>query len=238
VDYRSVFHTLPLRGPDTCTPDRKRDEVGWFIQGHAIPGARSAAIPNGSTPDRLYVVAGLAGSDITQVDVRTPHARHPMAPAEHGGFIAIVPGTVSIYDIHVVARYRDGSVQRFAGRGPRTPRFHVTPAAGGAAATFAVRFRSPFRADDPRDAYQVSFNHPRGACGGLRNGVATVPAPSVGDVVLSLRPSGSRWCSGRYKASVQFVDYRPGVKCSAADAKALLCSRERLVGRFFTFRVR
>lgn len=244
VDLNGVFHRLPLLGPDTCTRRVKRDEVGWGITSLAAPGTHARLIPNGPSRLRLFVVNGLAGSDVERIDVVAPHYLRSLTPAAHGGFIAVVPGTASIYEISVVAHYRDGSVQTFGGRAPRTPAFRVEPKSGGRTATFVVRFRAPYSADDPRDAYTVQFNLPRGRCGdGLENGIVTIPAPALGRVAISLSPATSEsaartWCPGRYKGFVQFADYRPGGECSPADDKAGLCSRERPVGRFFTFRVR
>jgi hypothetical protein len=244
VDRDGIFHRLPLLGPDTCTRRVKRDEVGWFVDGRPAPGLKARIVPNRPSRLRVYAVNGLAGSDVERVEVVAPHFRRSLTPRAHGGFIAVVPGTVTIYDISIVGHFRDGSVQTFGGRAPRTPRFDVEPASGGRSATFVVRFRAPYPADDPRDAYTVQLRLPRGGCSqGLTTGMLTIPAPASATVGIPLNPANAgsaarSWCSGRYKGFVQFADYRPGVHCSPSDEKAGFCSRERPVGRFFTFRVR
>jgi hypothetical protein len=235
VDDGGVFHRLPLRGPDNCNPAPKRDEVYWGMQGRATPKAGAGQL----------VVSGLAGSEVTNVVVIGTQTRRAMKPVRpSGGFLAVVPGTASAYDVDVVASFRDGSQQTFAGRAPRAPRFEVTPAPVDRLGDVTVRFRAPFPADDPRDRYRVALFNPRRGCdAGLRNGITTVDAPQSRNVELLLAPGSitkgaKSWCPGRFKATLQFLDYMPGAPCKPADDRAGLCSRERPVGRFFTFLVR
>jgi hypothetical protein len=232
IDTGGVFHRLPLRGPDNCNPAPKRDEVYWGGQSGPMRGVRQ------------IVVSGFAGGDVSKIVVIGPRTRHAMTPVRpSGGFLAVVPGTSSFYDVRIVASFRDGSQQTFGGRAPRTPRFEVSPDVVAPTGAVTVRFHAPSAADDPRDAYRVVIFVRHRCGGGAASGTTTVPAPPSADVTLRFSPGAiakgaTSWCSGRFKGGLQYIDYQPGVGCKPADARAGLCSRERPVGRFFTFRVR
>jgi hypothetical protein len=239
IDSKGVFHRLPLLGPDTCNKPVKSDEVGWGASGVMRPGSHLAVVPNRPIKDSWFVVYGTAGGQVDRIAVAARGKRHVMKPADQGAFIAVIPGPVSIYDITLTAHFRDGSVQTFGGRErDRSPdvRFHVTPSGAGAQTTFTVTFKPPYKVDDPRDSYRATFYMPRPCAHRLGSGQVAVPAADP--VRFQLDPGPSQgWCPGRYKGAVQFLDFRPGVQCSQRQLADGTCSRERPVGRFFTFRV-